>query len=132
MKTSTLRKIAFVAMISLTLALIGCRSAPVYNATDVPVNASEKATAADVKKAIMLAGAAFGWQMKEVEPGHIVATLALRKHMAIVDIPYSTDSFSILYKDSTELGYNGSSIHNNYNGWVQNLERQIMARLSVL
>jgi hypothetical protein len=119
-------------MISLTLALIGCRSAPVYNATDVPVNASEKATAADVKKAIMSAGAALGWQMKEDAPGHIVATLALRKHMAIVDIPYSTNSFSILYKDSTELGYNGSSIHSNYNGWVQNLERQITARLSVL
>jgi hypothetical protein len=132
MKTSTLRKIAFVAMISLTLALIGCRSAPVYNATDVPVNASEKATAADVKKAIMSAGAALGWQMKGDAPGHIVATLALRKHMAIVDIPYSTNSFSILYKDSTELGYNGSSIHSNYNGWVQNLERQITARLSVL
>ena len=132
MKKTTIRKIAFSAMIVLTMALIGCRTAPVYNVTDAPVNVSEKATAEDVKKAILSAGAGLGWQMKEVEPGHIVGSLFLRKHSAVVDIPYSKDSYSINYKDSSELDYDGSNIHSNYNGWIQNLDRAIQARLSIL
>ena len=132
MKKTTLRKIAFSAMIVLTLALIGCRTAPVFNVTDAPVTASEKATAEDVKKAILSAGAGLGWQMKEVEPGHIVGNLFLRKHHAVVDIPYSKDSYSINYKDSSELNYDGTNIHSNYNGWIQHLDRAIQARLSLL
>lgn len=119
-------------MILLTVALIGCRSAPVYNVTEAPVSASEKASAEDVKKAILSAGASLGWQMKEVEPGHIVGNLFLRKHHAVVDIPYSKENYSINYKDSSELNYDGTNIHSNYNGWVQNLDRAIQARLSIL
>jgi PBP1b-binding outer membrane lipoprotein LpoB len=133
MKKITFRKIAFVAVITLTLALIGCRTAPVYNVTDAPVNtATEKTTMVDIKKAIMSAGASLGWQMKEIKPGHIVGSLFLRKHSAVVDIPYTTKSYSINYKDSTELGYDGSNIHSNYNGWIQNLDRAIQARLSAM
>ena len=132
MKKTTFRKIAFAAMIVLTMALIGCKTAPVFNVTDAPINASEKATAEDIKKAILSAGASLGWQMKEVEPGHIVGNLFLRKHSAVVDIPYSKESYSITYKDSTELKYDGSNIHSNYNGWIENLNRAIQARLSIL
>ncbi len=132
MQRKTVRKIAFAAMIVLTMALIGCRTAPVYNVTEAPINTSEKATAVDVKKAILSAGASLGWQMKEVEPGHIVGSLFLRRHSAVVDIPYTTESYSITYKDSTELNYDGSNIHSNYNGWVQNLDRAIQARLSAI
>jgi len=132
MKKITFKKLAFIAMITLTLALIGCRTAPVYNVTEAPVDVSSSATAKDVKKAIMVAGAGLGWQMKEVEPGHIVGSLFLRKHSAVVDIPYSTSSYSIIYKDSTELNYDGTNIHNNYNGWIQNLDRAIKASLSAL
>ncbi len=132
MKKITFKKLAFIAMITLTLALIGCRSAPVYNVTDAPVDVASGTTDTDVKKAIMVAGAGLGWQMKEVEPGHIVGTLFLRDHSAVVDIPYSTSSYSIIYKDSTELGYDGTNIHNNYNGWVKNLDRAIKASLGAL
>jgi hypothetical protein len=132
MKKTTFKKMAFVAMIVLTTALIGCRTAPVYNVTEAPVNVSDKATADDIKKAILGAGAGLGWQMKVVEPGHIEGRLFLRKHSAIVDIPYSTNTYSITYKDSTELKYDGSTIHSNYNGWIQNLDRAIQARLSAL
>jgi PBP1b-binding outer membrane lipoprotein LpoB len=133
MKKINLRNIAFVAIIALTLALIGCRTAPVYNVSEAPVNtATASPTAADVKRAIMVAGASLGWQMKEVEPGHIVGSLFLRKHSAIVDIPYTTSSYSITYKDSTELGYDGTNIHGNYNGWIQNLDRAIRASLSAI
>jgi len=120
------------AMIVLTLALVGCRTAPVYNVTEAPVNSASEVKAEDVKRAILTAGAGLGWQMKEVEPGHIVGSLFLRKHSAIVDIPYSATSYSIQYKDSTELGYDGTNIHSNYNGWIQNLDRAIKASITVL
>ncbi|MCU7844746.1 MAG: hypothetical protein KZQ93_12990 [Candidatus Thiodiazotropha sp. (ex Monitilora ramsayi)] len=124
-----MRKLAFVAMIALTMGLIGCRTAPVYNVEEAPVNASSKVSAENVKKAIMSAGAGLGWQMKEVKPGQIVGSIFLRKHSAVVDIPYSATKYSIIYKDSTELKYDGSMIHSNYNGWIQNLDRAIQARL---
>jgi hypothetical protein len=132
MKKTTFKKMAFVAMIVLTMALIGCRTAPVYNVTEAPVNVSDKSTADDVKKAILSAGAGLGWQMKEVKPGHIVGSLFVRHHSAVVDIPYSTNSYNITYKDSTELKYDGAKIHGNYNVWIQQLDRAIQARLSAL
>ena len=129
MTITKMRKLAFVAMIALTMGLIGCRTAPVYNVEEAPVNASGKVSAENVKKAIMSAGAGLGWQMKEVKPGQIVGSIFLRKHSAVVDIPYSATKYSIIYKDSTELKYDGSMIHSNYNGWIQNLDRAIQARL---
>lgn len=75
---------------------------------------------------ILRAGAGLGWEMQPAGPGLIRATLHLRTHTAVVDIAYSADSFSIRYVDSRELQYDGTNIHKNYNGWIQNLERAIM------
>jgi hypothetical protein len=105
MKKINLKNLLFITTILLTLSLIGCRTAPVYNVDEAPVNASGKVTLDDVKKAIIAAGVGLGWQMKAVEPGHIVASLFIRKHSAVVDIPYTASSYSIQYKDSTELNY---------------------------
>lgn len=124
--------ILFSAVLILTLGLTGCRSAPVYNVEQAPVVVSDQASLKDVEKAIMAAGAGLGWQMKESAPGIITGTLFLRKHMAKVQIPYSKTEYSIRYEDSYELGYDGTNIHNNYNGWIQNLDRAIRASLSVL
>jgi hypothetical protein len=124
--------ILFSAILLLTLGLMGCRSAPVYNVEDAAVNVGPAASLKAVKKAIMAAGAGLGWQMRQTEPGVITGTLFLRKHMAKVKIPYSKTNYSILYEDSSELGYDGTNIHNNYNGWVQNLDRAIKARLMIL
>lgn len=132
MKKIHLKNIIFTTVIVLTLALAGCRTSPVYSVTDAPVNSASDVDANDVKKAIISAGAGLGWQMKEVKPGHIVGSLFIRKHSAIVDIPYSASSYSIQYKDSTELNYDGNNIHSNYNGWVQNLDNAIRARLAAL
>jgi len=118
----------------LVLLAGGCRAPmPVYNVTDAPVAASKPSPSLDeVGKAIQRAGVALGWQMKETKPGHMLATLALRKHEAVVDVNYSVKSYSIRYKDSTELGYDGQNIHPNYNGWIQNLDKGIRAQLSIL
>lgn len=117
---------------ALLMILAGCRSNPVYNVDQAPIHISGKHNDSDVKKAITRAGAGLGWVMKEKKPGHIEGTLFLRSHVAIIDIRYNKKSYSITYKDSQNLNYDGTNIHNNYNGWVQNLDRQIQAQLSTL
>ena len=123
-----------ILFVSLSLAFIaGCRSAAVYNVDDAAVVTSvDKYSAQDVKKAIMRAGGSLGWMMKENGPGKIVATLNIRKHMAKIDIDYSTKSYSIRYKDSQNLNYDGTNIHSNYNGWIQRLNDNIQIQLNTL
>ncbi len=106
---------------------------PVYNIVNAPVDVSnKKATLDEVGDAIRRAGAALGWQMKLVKPGLIAGTLNLRTHTANVDIAYNYKTYDITYKDSANLDYEGGTIHKNYNGWIQNLDRQIRANLSAL
>ena len=88
-----------------------------------------KLTADQVKLAIQRAGATLGWQIKEVQPFLLEGTLNLRSHMAQVNIPYSAERYSIVYKDSKNLNYDGKNIHSNYNSWVQNLDRAIKAQM---
>ncbi len=117
----------------LALVLVGCRSNPVYNVTGMPVTTTTRSyKLGDVRAAILQAGASQGWQMKIVSPGLIVGTLYVRDHMAQVEIPYDRNTYSILYRDSSNLGYDGVNIHSNYNGWVQRLSAAINARLSLL
>ncbi len=117
----------------LALAVVGCRSNPVYNVAEAPVMTSTRSySTSDVRNAILQAGASLGWQMKDVKPGLIVATLNVRDHMAQVDIPYNRQTYSIVYRDSQNLNYDGANIHSNYNGWVQRLNAAINARISVL
>ena len=118
------------------LMFAGCRSAPVHNVQDATIVSAtgKQVTMEQFKQAVVRAGAALGWSMKSVSDGHIVGTLYLRDHMAQVDINYTTSAYSINYKDSSNLKYNAedNSIHSNYNGWVQNLQRNIQAQMSLL
>lgn len=107
--------------------------APLYNVSAAPVDVSKKNASLDeIGDAIRRAGASLGWQMKLVKPGLIAGTLNLRNHNANVNIPYSTKTYDITYKDSVNLDYDGTTIHKNYNSWIQNLDRQIRANLSAL
>ena len=70
------------------------------------------------------------WQIQEVEDGHLEAWINVRQHMAKIDIVYSTEKYSITYKDSAVLKYNGKKIHRNYNKWIRLLNDQIVLRLN--
>ncbi|HSV70365.1 MAG TPA: hypothetical protein VLI72_09650 [Methylibium sp.] len=83
-----------------------------------------------VRSAIVRAGAALGWQMKDERPNLLVGTLQLRSHTAVVEIPYSPSAYSIKYRSSVDLNEKDGQIHKNYNGWIQNLTRGITAQLS--
>jgi len=111
------------------LLMVGCRSAPILNVKDAPVPAGQATSLATVEQAIVRAGTGLGWAMKVEKPGLIVGTLNLRSHTAVVEIPFTTTTYSILYKSSVNLDQHGDSIHKNYNGWIQNLDRAIRSQL---
>ncbi|QJR15719.1 hypothetical protein [Usitatibacter palustris] len=120
--------------IGVVVGLIACTVVPLNNVENAAlVTASGKTpTATAVRGAIVQAGAGLGWVMTDVKPGVLQATLNLRTHSAVVEIPYTPTSFSIVYKSSTNLDAGNGQIHKNYNGWIQNLQRDIKARVSAL
>lgn len=116
------------------IGLAGCpHRADIYNVDNTAV-ATTKAdyTLTDVRAAIIRAGAGLGWQITDAGPDTLQGTLYLRSHIAKVSIPYSKTAFSIQYLDSTNLDYDGSKIHSNYNGWIQNLNNAIIAQLGTM
>jgi hypothetical protein len=120
------------AAFAIALFVAGCTSAPIMNVNEAAVSsASGKSLTSDqVRSAIVRAGAALGWQMKDEKAGLLIGTLQLRSHTAVVEIPYSPTSYSIKYRSSVDLDEKGGNIHKNYNGWIQNLTRGINAQLS--
>ena len=127
MKLGTLK----ILIPAIALLVVGCRaSTQIYDVQNAPVVASRALSMTEVEQSIRVAGAGLGWQMVPRGAGSVEGTLLLRTHRAVVDIKYDTKSYSIKYKDSTDLNYNGSTIHMNYNGWIQNLEKAIRASVS--
>lgn len=128
-------RLGTVAICLVLIGVIGCRGgAQIYQVKDAPVQtASGKELSMDeVRKEIIAAGVAAGWQMAASKPGEIVGTLNIRSHQAVVSIPYSTKKYSILYKDSSNLKYDekAQTIHENYAGWIQRLDGAIRTRLT--
>ncbi len=126
------KSVGIIYLVLVTLLIAGCRMSPVLVVEDAAINPPSQATQEDVGRAIVTAGQSLGWQMKEEGPGHILGTLYIRSHVAVVDVFYTTSDFSILYKDSTNLKYDGKNIHSNYNGWVQNLSNAIVTQVGNL
>jgi len=115
------------------LAIGGCArsGAAIQNVNDMPVAGSVKPlSAAEVRSAIIAAGAGLGWQVVDAGPGNLAGTIALRAHTAVVDIPYSANKYSIVYKSSVNLNEKDGSIHPNYNSWVVNLNNAIRQEIA--
>ncbi|MEQ4530044.1 MAG: hypothetical protein ABN478_01910 [Mixta sp.] len=109
-------------------ALAGCaRTAPVDN---VQTTVSAGHTQAQVKNAILKAGAQRQWIMSEAGPNVIKARQQSRDHMAEVLINYSATGYAINYQSSLNLLASGGKIHKNYNRWVRNLDKDIQINLA--
>lgn len=108
--------------------------APIRDVQSAPIPANPAATLENIEKAITRAGLTLGWQIAPKAPGQIEGVLLLRKHKAVVDITYDTKFYNIKYKDSVNLDYRAEdkTIHSNYNGWIQNLDKGIRAQVTVL
>ena len=107
--------------------ILACRTAPVLNFENQAVPAG--LSAEQVHQAILSAAPRRGWLLSRDEPGHVVAKLDTRGHTATVDIQYTSTHYSITYRESTNLKYDGTKIHKNYNGWVANLNKDIQVEL---
>lgn len=118
-------------MLFCSALLAACTVQPIYSVPDQPIATNAKnLSQADVRRAISRGAAHLGWVVKDAGPNAIVATLDLRTHHAEVTITYSTRNYSIAYKDSNNLNYDGAHIHRNYNGWVHNLQNSINVELN--
>ncbi len=126
-------KFKIFAIIFIAALLGACRTATILEVKDATVvSNAANLSKEDVRKAIVRAGGSLGWQLKDNGPDAMIGTLALRDHVAVVDIPYSAKQYSITYKSSTNLNYDGTTIHSNYNGWIQNLHKAINIQLNTL
>ncbi len=126
-------KLKFGLIALLAIFLGACRTATIYNVDSVAVSSNKaNISKADVRTAIVRAGSTLGWQITDNGPDALIGTLSLRAHKAVVDIPYSATQYSITYKDSVNLDYTGTSIHKNYTGWVQNLQKAIDVQLRTM
>ncbi|MDR3346736.1 MAG: hypothetical protein LBS73_06140 [Campylobacteraceae bacterium] len=112
----------------------GCSttSQPVYNIEGAHAQSfdGKALTSAQVEKAILSAGTQRGWRMQKVKDGLITATYYARQHMAQIEVKYSSSSYSIKYKNSSDLNYDGVNIHRNYNSWIRNLDNSIQLYLN--
>jgi hypothetical protein len=127
-----LSKAAGIFMVASGLLLAGCATQPIQNVQAPVATTKPKPSMDEVRQAIVRAGSGLGWQIKPEKPGHLVGTLALRTHVAVVDINHTQTDYSIKYRDSTNLDYKDGQIHRNYNGWIQNLDKAIKIQLQNL
>jgi len=116
------------------ILMAGCTTQPIHNVQDSPIilPPGKSLTMNEVTTGIMRAGTRLGWQINPEAPGKLTGRIALRGHTAVVDIEHNTKSYSIKYRDSTNLQAQDGQIHRNYNGWIQNLEKGIRAELTSL
>lgn len=117
---------------AVTLFMAGCAIVPILSVDSEPVVASRKLTAHDVEGAIVRAGKGLGWQMAPKGSGQLEGTLFLRTHKAVIDIKYDAETYSISYKDSTNLDYDGTNINRGYNRWVKSLNDAIKFQFRAL
>jgi hypothetical protein len=119
--------IKLILLMGLSLFLMGCRTAPLVDVSGEPITSGtgKSVSLSQVTHDIIQAGVGLGWTMKKQKSGYIIGQLNLRKHMIKVNIHYSNKEYSITYNDSSEMSYDGTQIHSNYNSWVQNLNKAI-------
>jgi hypothetical protein len=123
------------SFVAITIGACASAQVPVRNFSAVPIAAKANPTLDEVGKAIVKAGISAGWQMSDIKPGQIIGTYRIRRHIAVVDVAYTTASYNITFKSGDEgLKYDsqGQTIHQNYNGWVENLEVLIRAHVNAL
>jgi len=135
-------KVMSVILVFIGITWTGCVR-DLYNVQDAPVPSFKNRSLSleEVKKAIMRSRGASNvrYKMHDVEPGLIRCVLQFKKrHSAWVDIPYSQESYSILYKSSQNLRYEPPSedvptetIHRAYNTWIRDLDQSIQMNLRV-
>jgi hypothetical protein len=124
-----------IALCLLLTTVVGCRAGgQVYEVQDAPIQTApgKRLTLEQVQKAIVDAGIKQTWIMTPIKPGEMLGEFNIQSHQIHVLIPYTTQNYSILYKDSSNLRYDPvkRTIHVNYAKWIERLDNEIKSRLS--
>ncbi len=126
----------------LTVALLGsCGIAlaakPIVDQIDIPVPVNfdgSRPGIEDVKSAIRSGCKEKRWIPVLVDNNNITCSILVRtRHFAEVEIPFTADNYSIIYKDSRGLDYyeKKQRIHRNYNKWVTSLSASIQRQFAI-
>jgi hypothetical protein len=110
---------------------------PIEDHDKIPVVASvnKDISAEQVRQAIIVGGARRAWTFADSGAGQLTGTLVVRnKHTVNVTVDYNSKSYSIRYKDSSNMQYvmeNGVPvIHPFYNKWIDNLIADVNVELA--
>jgi hypothetical protein len=126
------RLVGLVPVLLLVVSLSGClgREQPLYTAEQHHMPAMAQSLSLDqIRDVISRAAIDRGWVVERQANNTVRVKLSTRGHVAVADVSYSKEAFSITYVDSENLLYDGRMIHRNYNRWVMQLEKDIEAAL---
>lgn len=118
------------ACLVLIMALAACSMKPIQNINNEQIPTYGNGTQPslkDVEQTILTAAKKRGWSARVAQPGLIEASIFVRSHRAKIEIPYTQNSYSINYKNSANLDYDGEKINRNYNNWIIKLSGTIQS-----
>lgn len=129
-----MKRIKAVCVGVFALLIVGCATKPVEEVSHeaVVTSSGRHVSMATMRRAILRAGHEENWRMRTVRSGLIVAIHNKGKYSATVEIPYNSHTFSIVYKDSANLGYKEGKINKHYNKWVEGLDKAIRRQLTLM
>ena len=127
--------------------------APIADFHDVPTN--RELTLNQIATAIRTGAEDAGWRSERISDSQMLASYRLRNHTVIVTIDYSSDDYSIVYRNSFYMkvvcpkhhptalptvttgddpcpdGAAPRLIHRRYNDWVQKLNNSIRIAIAL-
>jgi uncharacterized lipoprotein YajG len=123
-----------VAAAAIVVVAACCTVQPILEVEKSPIvlTPGKNVNMSQVTTAIMRAGSRLGWQMQPEAPGRLSGRINVRTHSAVVDVQHDTKSYTIKYRESVGLNAKDGMIHRNYNSWIQNLDKNIRAELTLL
>ena len=127
-----IRNILVACLIVLLSACV--KTEPLYDVeNEVIVTGSGNVPTIDQVRAVILqAVLKKGWRIAEEAPNNFEATLSKGRKIVRITISFTTTEYSIRYKSSQNLLYDGSVIHRRYNDWIEGLRKKINIGLSLL
>ena len=114
--------------VALTLAAAGCNTTRIQNVENQPI--SLRAQQADVGATIERTLARRGWTVQARREGAVDAYLTGRDYRADITVTYTQTTYSIVNRGSEGLDQRGRRIHENYNRWIETLNRDLARALS--
>ena len=124
-----------ITILSICLFFFGCTTSAIFNIKNEnfsSLDSGQQPSIESIEKSILNAAKSRGWSVRIIEPGMIEASILVRTHRASIKIPYTRANYSILYLDSSNLHYNGKSIHKRYNDWIVKLNKSIQKEINQL